>query len=70
MKYSVEPTELLYMFGRPIEQRIDDHEWCSTYYCYPEHVLRFLALLANRDKRSLRYFEARCCESAIWRRDP
>lgn len=49
-QYSVEPTEFLYMFGLPIEQRKDDHGFCPTYYCFPEHALRFLFLHAVRDK--------------------
>ena len=50
VQHSVEPTEFLYIFGLPIEQRTDDHEWCPTYYCYPEHALRFLCLHARNDK--------------------
>ncbi|MGB3316442.1 MAG: hypothetical protein WBB85_18735 [Albidovulum sp.] len=48
--HRAEPTEFLYMFGLPIEQRTDDHEYCPTYYVYPEYALRFLLLQMGEDK--------------------
>lgn len=48
--HTVEPTELLYVFGLEIEHEFDDHPFCGSKYIVDDLSLNSLCMEAERDK--------------------